>query len=137
MQPESEGEVPAEYYDYGDYEDLYTAYGEGYGAYEGFEVEEFIENIIVDNISVYVSPILLFMAAFGNLVSAIVMARLGFRTLSLCLYLAILAVVDMCLLIIRVGNVWAMHIWNQDLTNYILKQSNVSCQVSVPIMVLC
>ncbi|ELU17158.1 hypothetical protein CAPTEDRAFT_186437 [Capitella teleta] len=111
--------VPSEsYYDYGLEDGFY------YDSY----YEEPIEYTIADNLSLYVSPILLVVAIVGNTVSVLVMCHFGFSTLSPCLYLAILAFVDLLLLLIRVGNVWAKSIWNHDLTEIILIQSNVSCQ---------
>jgi hypothetical protein len=97
--------------------------------YYNYDYQVSQEAIVEDSIGLYGSPVLLLCAIVGNTVSAIVMAQFGFGTLSSCLYLAILSVVDLIQVLIRVGNVWTKKQWSMDLTNKILLQSNVSCQV--------
>ena len=123
----SDGVVPMARPDYEAEDGEYTMSQHEFDAYSFGALD--VEYVIADSISLYIAPLLLIIGIFSNLVSIIVMVRLGVTTLSSCFYLAILGGIDIYLLCVRAGNDWAKHVWSTDITATILSQSNVSCQV--------
>ena len=99
-------------------------------AYEnwGFD-DNTIERTLADAIYIYISPILLLLGIMGNLLSIPVLLGLSQRTLSSCVYLAILSALDLVILLIRCGNDWLSHALQLDLTNMLMVSSHTICQV--------
>ena len=91
--------------------------------------DDFIERYVADIIYVYVSPFLLLLGTIGNLFSLTVMLRLSQQVFSSCVYLAILASVDLVVLYMRCGNDWLKNAVQVDLSNMLMVTSQSICQV--------
>ena len=87
------------------------------------------QDIAADSVNIYLPPVLLFIGTVGNFISSIVLAKLSYKSLTTCFYLAFQAVADTLLLYIRCGNTWIRQIAGVDITMAILSRSNTSCQV--------
>ena len=114
-----------------DYSDLYSySYGTGGYSYVDYSYgPDYVEFIISDDMTSYLSPVLLAIGLIGNAFTVIIMLSLASSHLSSCVYLAVLAIIDMIQLCITRGNMWMNQVFKMDITSLILTQSNVSCQV--------
>lgn len=99
---------------------------EFYSEYFGID---FPEKAAADNISLYVSPILLLIGTLGNIFSVIILQKLSKKVISTCLYLAVLAIVDLIVLYTRCGNDWLAHVARVDLSNHLMVYSESICKV--------
>ena len=97
--------------------------------YEDYFGVSFPEKDVADKIYLYVSPILLLLGTIGNVFSVIVLQKLSRKVMSTCLYLAVLAVVDLIVLYTRCGNDWLTHLAKVDLSNRLMVYSESICKV--------
>ena len=87
------------------------------------------EKAAADIIYVYVSPFLLFFGTVGNILSLVVLSKLSREVFSTCIYLAVLAVVDLLVLYTRCGNDWLRQVASLDLSNMLMVYSESICKV--------
>ena len=104
----------------GDY--LWDYYADYFGV-------DFPEKTVADIIYIYVSPFLLFFGTLGNVFSVIVLQKLSQDVFSTCIYLALLAVVDLLVLYTRCGNDWLSNVAHIDLSNMLMVSSESICKV--------
>ena len=119
----------SDYYYNEDYKDgdymgdfLFEYYADYFGLH-------FPEKDAADFIYVYVSPFLLLLGSVGNFLSLLVMYRLSQRVLSTCIYLCLLAPVDLLVLYTRCGNEWLRRVSHHDLSNVLMLSSESVCKV--------
>lgn len=78
---------------------------------------------------IYWPPALLVIGTIGNILSAIVMARMFQKVLSSCLYIFVMLIIDLTVLYIRCGNDWLRNLADVDI-KYIAKlSSNSVCKI--------
>lgn len=85
-------------------------YGDTWDFYSDYFGANLPEKEVAEKIYVYLSPLWLVLGTLGNILSVIVLQRLSKTITSTCLYLAVLAVVDLIVLYTRCGNDWLAQI---------------------------
>ena len=96
--------------------------------YNYFEID-YPERDVAINLYIYFSPFLLFIGTFGNILSVIILQKLSKKVVSTCLYLAVLAIVDLIVLYTRCGNEWLINMSHIDLSNRLMVYSESICKV--------
>lgn len=111
-----------DFYGYDDYEGYFNYYSD-------YLYEYLPETSAALFISRYMLPLLLLFGTFGNPLAFIAMYRLSREVSSACVYLAVLAVVDILVLYRRCGNDWLVQITGTDLSQKVLSYSSTTCKV--------
>ena len=90
---------------------------------------DYYEQDAADAITIYIYPIILFIGTIGNIFSLIIMYRLSHKVLSTCIYLSVLAIVDLLVLYTRCGNDWLLKVSHVDLSHTLMISSDSVCKV--------
>ena len=108
-----------------------TDYGSDYGDYypDLYAYFDYPERNVAVKLYIYFSPLLLFFGTFGNILSVIILQKLSKKVISTCLYLSVLAVVDLIVLYTRCGNEWLVNMSHIDLSNRLMVYSESICKV--------
>ena len=108
---------------------VYTA---AIGEYDGnesyYEFPEYIESTVAEYIYAYVFPVFLSVATIGNALCFLVMLQLCRQVWSTCVYLALVAVIDLVVLYTRCGNDWMVHKYQLDFSNMLMTYSDSICK---------
>ena len=119
MADEIESTKDAEYYA-GDY--LFDYYANYYGI-------DFPEKHAADIIYIYISPFLLLFGTIGNMLSLVIMYRMSHQVFSTCIYLCLMAIVDLLVLYTRCGNKWLNKVTHIDLSSMLMVSSESVCKL--------
>ncbi|CAH1780273.1 unnamed protein product [Owenia fusiformis] len=87
------------------------------------------EQALAKYLYIYISPILLFIGTFGNILAAIVLTKMSIKSCSTCVYLAVTAIIDLLVLYIKCGNDWLYNLNGTNLSNILLVYSDTVCKV--------
>ncbi|GAB1600716.1 uncharacterized protein LOC115210334 [Argonauta hians] len=88
-----------------------------------------MEDTIVQIMFKYLNPIFLLCGTIGNIMSFTMMHKMSARVWSSCVYLSVLAVVDLLILYLDCGNRWYKQLTNVDLNVVIMTSTHAMCQV--------
>ena len=84
---------------------------------------------IEKQVIIYSSPFLLLLATVGNILVCLVMCRLCQVVWSSCVYIAILAILDLCIVYTWCGNEWLSEVGHIDISNMLTISSQSVCKV--------
>lgn len=88
-----------------------------------------MEQMIVQSMYKYLNPLFLLCGSIGNLMSLIIMHKMSIHVWSSCIYLTVLAMVDLIILYMDCGNNWYKQLTKVDLSVTIMTSSDAMCRV--------
>ncbi|ELT88850.1 hypothetical protein CAPTEDRAFT_190662 [Capitella teleta] len=104
----------------------YEYFGDIYNDF--FDVEHNDDLKAAESIANYVYPILLVIAVFGNISSAIVLYKMGCKVLATCGYLSLLAILDLFMVFSTCGDAWLTELMGYSTTTQYMNTSDGFCR---------
>ena len=91
----------------------------------------FPERSVVEQLQIYVPPLLLITGTIGNILSAIVLWKFIQKVLSTCLYLFVVQISDLIVLYLLCGNIWFDTLTGLDIRKKAMLSNNSVCKYYV------
>ena len=93
----------------------------------------FPERSVVEQLQIYVPPLLLITGTIGNILSAIVLWKFIQKVLSTCLYLFVVQISDLIVLYLLCGNIWFDTLTGLDIRKKAMLSNNSVCKYYVSV----
>lgn len=90
---------------------------------------DFTEDKVENAIHLYVYPVFLVFGGLGNILSVVLLRHFIHQSISTCIYLVAISIIDLLILLTRCGNDWLRAATNYDLSQRLMVYSDVICKV--------